>query len=670
MDELFVQINDEVSEDTLLCYIATSDECYALKYSSENASVRNNVYLVLVNYSKSAIKEEYAEKGEHINLDANDVIRIYGGGNQVFCSINNDDNSMYKFIIPDNGNNNQLIYDKEGPFSYSGEIIENTKISHEINNNLSIISQQEYYTHQTLDPSESRLNVSESITTSSSSEATQTSITNSSIETTEEKNTANNFIAIMGSIVVVIIIISLAFRKREDLMRLFYKKVEKRNSERGPSGGTNDRNYRFTVYRSTGTNSLISPSIAFSNALNKNDNNDVFTNAKMLRKITISQQGYDLRYDGNTGEVVMLPLGRIDHLSDLGVQLARLNTFPVSFSNKQTGYRLVVLSFDNSQKRFYYQLLKDYASQVPITELLQLLTYVTNSPSKENESEIDILFSLIDEVDRKFPMINIYAIESFRTLCNKNYDVLCDWKQYAKLEKGRIENAFKNAIAALITILAAKTYPEIQETVWVKDCVKSICELEDSFRVIIPNIVTVTTNSPVSQVNNQRTVATNNPTPNIILTEANPIPTQNTEHVPKSEINSVSSSSNFIPDSSSAVDYSNLYINTRSFLSGKEIVYYTLDRNTSLYNVDDVKLSSVSPIFKNTADYIALGALVFLNPNKYKNGQITIQHVSEALIDRVFSIDGLTGRGVISTIEPAQIDVNSLKLITKGLIRI
>ncbi|MGB4090458.1 MAG: hypothetical protein WBK46_00775 [Ruminococcus flavefaciens] len=77
-----------------------------------------------------------------------------------------------------------------------------------------------------------------------------------------------------------------------------------------------------------------------------------------------------------------------------------------------------------------------------------------------------------------------------------------------------------------------------------------------------------------------------------------------------------------------------------------------------------------APLFKNTADYIALGTLVFLNPNKYKNGQITSQQVSEALLDRVFSINGLTGRGVISTIEPAHIDINSLKLITKGLIRL
>ena len=667
MDELFLQINNEVSEDTILSYIATSDECYALKYSPES---NNNFYLVLVNYSRSAIKEEYAEKGEHINLNVNDVIRIYGGGNQVICSINNDENLIFKLIIPDNGDNNQLIYDREGPFFYSGELIENSKILNKINNDISIISQQEYYTHQTLIPSESQLNISETITESSSSEEAQTSLSSMPIETTEEKHTGNRFIVIIGLIVAVIAIISIAFRKREDLMRLFNKKTEKRNSERGTFSGTTDRNYRFTVCRSTGTNSLISPSIAFSNALNKNDNNDVFSNAKMLRKITISQQGYDLRYDGNTGEVVILPLGRIDHLSDLGVQLAQLRTIPVSFTNKQTGYRLVVLSFDNSQKRFYYQLLKDYASQVSFTELLQLLTHVDNYPSKENESEIDILFALIDEVDRKFPMINIYAIDSFRTLCNKNYDVLCDWKQYAKLEKGRIENAFKSATAALITILAAKTYPEIQDTVWVKDCVKSIRELEDSFRVIIPNNVTITSNPPMSDANNQRTVATTNPTPNIILNGVNPIPAPNMAPVPHSEINSVSSASDFIPSSSSAIDYSDLYKNTASFLSGKEIVYFTLDRNTSLYNADDVKLSSVPPLFKNTADYIALGALVFLNPNKYKNGQITIQQVSEALIDRVFSIDGLTGRGVISTIAPAHIDVKSLKLITKGLIRI
>lgn len=670
MDELFVQINDELSEDTLLCYIATCDECYALKYSSGTDSVSNNVYLVLVNYSKSAIKEEYAEKGEYFSLNDNDVIRIYGGGNQVFCTINNDENLKYTFIIPDNGNNNQLIYDQEGPFSYSGELVKNSKISLEVNNSVSIISQQEYYTHQTIIPSESQQKTSETITTSSSAEATQTSISSIPIETPEKKHTNKSIIAAIGVIMAVILIIGIAFRKRGNLMRLFHKKTEKQYGERGTSKEGNDQKYRFTVHKTTSTNPLISSSIAFSYALNKNDNNDVFIDAKMLRKILVSQQEYDLRYNGNAGEIVLIPLGRKDHLFDLGVQLAQLNTFPVSFTNKQTGYRLVVLSFDNSQKRFYYQLLKDYASQVSITEVLQVLAYVDNTLPKDYKSEIDILFALIDEVERKFPMINVYAVDTFRKLCNKNYDVLCDWKQYAKLERGRIDNAFKNAVSALITILAAKSYPEIQETVWVKDCEKSIRELEESFRVIIPDNITATSSPSISQVSNQRDGTTTNPAPNVIKIETTPIPAQNPEHITQPVINSIKTPSDSLTDCSSAIDYSNLYKNTMLFLSGKKISYYTLDRNTSLYNADDVKLSSVPPLFKNTADYIALGTLVFLNPNKYKNGQITSQQVSEALLDRVFSINGLTGRGVISTIEPAHIDINSLKLITKGLIRL
>lgn len=453
-------------------------------------------------------------------------------------------------------------------------------------------------------------------------------------------------------------------------MRLFHAKKEKQHGERGTSNGVNGQKYQFTVHKTTGTSSLISSSIAFSYALNKKHNNDVFIDAKMLRKILVSQYEYDLRYNSNAGEIVLIPLGREDHLFDLGVQLTQLNTFPVSFTNKQTGYRLVVLSFDNSQKRFYYQLLKDYASQASMVELLQVLSYVDNTFPKDNKSEIDILFALIDKVEGNYPMINVYAIDTFRKSCNKNYDVLCDWKQYARLEKGRIDNALKNAVVALITILAAESYPEIQETVWVRDCEKSIKELEESFRVIIPNNIMATNNPPVSEVSDQGTIVTTNATPNTERKETYAIPTHNPEHVTSSTINSVKPKSYSSSVPSSTTDYSNMYKNTVSFLSGKDIVYYTLDRNTSLYNADDVKLSSVPPLFKNTADYIAFGSLVFLNPNKYRNGQITIQQVNEALLDRIFSIEGLTGRGVISAIEPARIEINSLKLISKGLIRL
>ena len=657
----------------IICYVKTDEICYALKYDCYNG-VKKNVYLVKLNTDRNKIIDEYSVTGEIINLSFGDVCRLYQGGDKVYLSINNAD--VRQFNLP---NSNQLQQNR--PFEFHALFVNNDFINAETESDcVSVIDSDRFYAHQDKaheTGNEESTNVeseysSDSTDISSSTETEdEADVTESSIAvTTDSKEHNNNSNSKTSGVIIGIILLLLIITAAA--VFVYFKFLKDKiwailpRKQEYPAVGRIDKIDNSQKKIRIKNESTLVANVALKYPVDRILTNQDLADEKDEFGKRLSQiESIKFRYKINHRDYIFVECFKS------GVNITNVlwnySVFLLAFSQD---YELIVGILEKKDC-IVIKKIRDYAcsSNVSASDLLILLSNHSNYQYCQFNSIFRQMIELLKETTSL--LYNDSGANS--SVINKLY-VYAEKLGLEKIEAVckeakviDINQKIKVIISFLIELYMAKPQnANFRANAW-NNLEMRICELMDQLSELIPLPVTQAT-----QQVNQATVS-------------QPIVSETVDDITSAinQLNSthlVCSNSSTVPQRTckDAVqtpapyhkeeDFMELYRNTEAFLSSKqEVQYFSPSNDSTVFNSGSYTLEVAS--YNWAADFIAIGNKLFLNPNKYKKAYLDESQRKDLRLDLIFNISGFNGRGNFSSIEPAIVELNSLKVVSTGKLR-
>lgn len=663
----------------IICYVKTDEICYALKYDCYTGSEKN-AYLVKLNTDRNKIIDEYSVTGEIIHLSLGDVCRLYQGGDKVYLSINNAD--IRQFNLP---NSNQLQQDR--PFEFHPFFVNNNFINVETEPAcVSIIDSERFYTHQnktyeigkekSTNAEFENISYSTDLSSSTKTENASDVMENSIAVTTDSKeynkNSSSKTLGIISSIILLLLIIATSF--------FLYLKFLK--------------DKLWTIFPHKGEDSTISEFDRFDNSQKKiriKNESTLVANAALKypidRKLTnqdladekdefigkkISQiECVKFRYKINHRDYVYVECFKSG--VNIANVLSNYRAFLLAFSQN---YELIVGVLEKSDcitiKRLY-----DYSldGNISVDDLLTLLSsyshYRYNSSNGIFRQMIELLKAttslLYNDTGANNSAINKICLYS-EQLGIDTMEAACK-----KIEVIDINLKIKAIISILIELYMAKPQnADFRLNAW-NSLENRILELLNLFKDLgvvsdAQSIQQVHPDIPskpaANEADNEIYSAINqlNSSPMVCLNSQEPV---NNATTSQTTCKAVMQTSERYQKKN---DFMELYHNTDVFLSSEQDIHYFSPSNDStVFNSESYTLEVAS--YNWAADFIAIGNKLFLNPNKYKNAYLDELQRKDLRLDVIFNISGFNGRGNFSSIEPAIVELNTLKVVSTGKLR-